>query len=398
MRASVAARGRGGLDVRPRRARGGGLARAPAPLLRHQGAAARRGRAPRLADRRLRRARAAIGGAHRRRPARRARLLARGPRRSATPAFVALHFELFTARARTPRIGGRARGAAPPDPRARRGAARGKAREGVIARPPTPRPSYRPASRSPTAWRCVPADPSTTGVRRSPPRCRRRPSDRAALARRSQETWWRPVLSGIRSGRGSALVAALLLCAPVRRPESVRASWEPPSPPPELESCAALSVKPAAGRHVLRRASGVAIVADFNAGCSMSSIYERRWLGAHMVRGARFQPTSRWDGTPSRKVGLPAPVQQYPRPVRRTPSSSRPAVLPACRCGRRLNPDRPPPNQPPSPPAPRISRRARPTAAFVRAHPSGRVASSARSATARAHLAAPRTADGRNHR
>ena len=36
------------LDVRPRRARGGRLARAPALLLRHQGAAAGRGRAARL--------------------------------------------------------------------------------------------------------------------------------------------------------------------------------------------------------------------------------------------------------------------------------------------------------------------------------------------------------------
>ena len=122
---------RGGLDVRPRGARGRRLARAAALLLRHQGAAAGRGRAPRL--------RPAAGGARRgdRGRAHRQRLLAALVSSledlvERDPAFVALHFELFTSARRTPRSGPSSP-RSPAHPRARGGAARGEGARGRIS-------------------------------------------------------------------------------------------------------------------------------------------------------------------------------------------------------------------------------------------------------------------------
>ncbi len=123
MRASVGAARRDRLDVRPRRARGRRLARAAALLLRHQGAAARRGRAARLRP---------ADGAHvrdgrerrrRRRAARRARAVAeRDDRRVAR----VLRDPARAAHARAAQRGDRhrARRAAPARARAPRRAAR----------------------------------------------------------------------------------------------------------------------------------------------------------------------------------------------------------------------------------------------------------------------------------
>ena len=127
MRASVAARGAAGSTFDHVAREAGRLARAAALLLRHQGAAAGRGRAARLGPAPGRARRGDRRRAHRRRPAARARALARGPRR-ARP--VVRGAALRAVHLRAPHAGDRRRagGAAPPHPRARRRAARGQAR------------------------------------------------------------------------------------------------------------------------------------------------------------------------------------------------------------------------------------------------------------------------------
>ena len=126
---------RGGLDVRPRRARGRRLARAAALLLRHEGAAARRGRAARLRD-----------------PP--GRLDAAAPARTADDFIDALVAALERTSRTTPTSSGplralhavaaqrrdrrRARRAAAPHARARRRAAGRKQDEGVLHLPAEP--------------------------------------------------------------------------------------------------------------------------------------------------------------------------------------------------------------------------------------------------------------------